>query len=167
MRKGFSIIETLVYISLLAAIFLLFVNFTTGLVRSYGIVKAIRDLDNGALVSMERITREIRGSTTVDMGQTILDTSPGKLVLNQIDSLGATTQTVFLVVNGNLNITISGVDKGSLLPDGVTVTNLKFTKIDSTHSNAIKIDITLRSTRGKITKDENYHSTIIMRGSYK
>ena len=167
MKRGSSLTETIIYISILTIVFVIFMRSTLSLVGSYAQLKAIRDLDTAALVSMERITREIRAASTIDAVQSVLNSNPGKIVINQIDSSGNTTQVGFSVVGSGLDITIGGVDKGNLLPGNVSVTNLQFGQINTSNSSAINVDLTLIDSRGKIITGEKYHSTVIMRGSYR
>ena len=167
MKRGFTLVELIVYVSVLAALLLMFSNSLLAIGRSYGQLKVIRDLDSAATVSMERITREIRSSSAVDLEQSILGTIPGTLVLDQID-VGGNTATIKLnVVDSAVHLWSDDVDEGSLLPMGVTVTKLLFYFIDTGMSKGVKVEMQLGKRIGQVTRTANYYSTIILRGSYK
>ncbi|MBI3632751.1 MAG: prepilin-type N-terminal cleavage/methylation domain-containing protein [Candidatus Vogelbacteria bacterium] len=167
MKRGFTFVELIIYVSVLAVILLVFSNSVLSISRSYGQLKIIRDLDSAAIDSMERVTREIRAAASVDTIQSVLGTNPGVLFLNQVDSNGNNASLKFSVTNSVLHIWQNGADLGSLLPAGVTVRSLVFYLIDTGGSKAVKVEMQLGETKGKVLRYSNYYSTVILRGSYK
>ena len=167
MKRGFSLIEMLIYLSILGAIFTLFTNSLLAISRSYAVLKKLTALDSGAIASMERITREIREATSVDLTQSTLGSNPGVLVLNQVDSFGSTSKLKFSLTNQVLHIARDSTDQGVLLPSSITAPLLIFYSLDSGISKAVKIEMQLRDSEGGATRNQSYYSTVILRGSYK
>jgi hypothetical protein len=115
---------------------------------------------------MERISREIRQSKSVDVVNSTLGSSPGVLQLNSTDSAGTSMIMKFSVLSGALNIYKDNVLIGNLLGQKVSVTSLIFRRVITTNGEAVKIELTLQITSGNVTRSENFYDTIILRGSY-
>ena len=164
--RGFSLIETLVYIAVLSLVSTLFVNTLLAMNRSYAVLETVMMLDRAATAGMERMTREIRAATDVDTLQSTLGVSPGVLTVNQIDETGAVSRAAFSILNEVLHISRDGVDQGSLLPPRIAAESLIFRLIDSGKSKAVKIEMRLLSVAGR-TRSESYYTTVILRGSYR
>ncbi len=167
MKKGFSLIELLIYIAIISMVFGLFTQIVLSVSKSYAEIAVIRNLDTGAISAMERITREVRASSSIDAANTVLGTSPGVLSLNQVDSNGTRSTVLFKTNNQNIQMKRDGNDQGTFLPSGVAVSSLVFSSINSGNSSAVKILMQLVGTSGKITRTKNYYNTIILRGSYQ
>ncbi len=167
MKRGFSLVEMLIYISILSVVLVLFVNSLLAINRSYAVVRAEMTLDNGAIGSIERITREIRGATSVDLAQSVLGVNPSILVLNVLDAVGNTSKIMFSLINQTLHISKDGVDQGVLLVPTITVPKLNFYSLDSGLSKAVKAEIQFENKETGVTRRNSYYSTVILRGSYK
>ena len=167
MKRGFSLFEMLIYVSILSAVLVLFVNSLLAINRSYAVVRAEMTLDNGAISSMERITRGIREATSIDLVQSVFGVNPSILVLNILDTVGNTSKMTLSLINQTLHISKDGVDQGVLLPSTVTVPKLIFYSLDSVSSKAVKIEIQLENKETGVTRRNSYYSTVILRGSYK
>ncbi len=167
MKNGSSLIETMVYVAVLAMVFGVFTSLVLAVNRSYAQIAIIRNLDIAGITVMERITREIRDSSSIDTPNSTFGSTPGILSLKQTDQNGIVSNIIFKVTGQNIQIKVDGVDQGTLLPSGVTVPSLIFRSIDSGKSKAVKIEIQLVAQAGNITRTQNYYATIILRGSYK
>jgi hypothetical protein len=167
MRRGFSLVEVIVYIAVLLMVFGLFTSIILSVNRSYARLAVVRSMDISAISSLERISRVIRSSSSVVTLQSTLGSTPGVLSLNQTTSGGATVNTLFQVVDQNIQIKIDNIDQGTLLPAGVTVSKLVFNLIDSGKSQAISTELQLMVRVGSSTLNETYYSTEILRGSYR
>ena len=167
MKKGFSLIEMIVYIAVLSMVFGVFTGIVLAVNSSYAKIGVVRSLDIAGITSVERMTRTIRASASIDAANSTLGTSPGVLALLGVDASGAPSNAVFQVSNQNIQIKVNGTVQGTLLPAGVTVSSLVFRSINSGKSTAVKIEMQLSGVSGKASRVENYYSTIILRGSYK
>ena len=161
MKKGLSLIETMIYIAILLAVLLLFVNLIISISKSYVTIRMIRKLDLAAVSSMDRITREIRNASNINIAS-LLGINPSKLVLDNANA----TQSAFSVIDNQLHIEIDGIDNGSLLPAGITAPVFNIRRVLTGHSMGVKIEMTLENKEGNNTRDQKYYSTVIIRGSY-
>ncbi len=65
-----------------------------------------------------------------------------------------------------LRVMTGGVDEGQITLSGATVSNLTFTRVQNSISQAIKISLTLQSTVGSKTKTETFYTTAVLRNIY-
>lgn len=145
MQKGTTLIETVIYISILVVIFGIFTSLVLSVSKSYLQLSVERNRDMAAISVMERITREIRASSSADVS------TPGVLVLGNTSFATTSSQ--------NIQISVDNVDQGTLLPTGITVSRLIFDLVDSGRSKAVKMEMRLSG--------QTYYSTIILRGTYR
>lgn len=165
-RRGFTIIETLVYLSILALMLVAVVAVLLNMSRVYNTLTSNRTLNASAVASMERIVREIRQANSIDVANSIFNVNPGKLVLNTTDENGAVTTVEFSVSNGLLAIKQGGNTLGPLNLSSTTVDSLVFRQISTAVSDAVKVELVLTSSYLASSKTERFYSTAILRGSY-
>lgn len=164
-KKGYSIIEMLVYLALFAAISIVVINAYITIFGSFTTTRVNRDLLESGSTTMERISREIRQAKNIDVVNSTLSSSPGVLQLNSTDSGGVAQVIKFSVTSGALNIYKDGTLVGNLLGQNVSVTSLIFRRITTTNGEAIKIELTLQSVQNN-NRSENFYDTIVLRGEY-
>ena len=163
LTKGYSLAEMIIYIAILSIVSILVINTVLSFTRGYRDVMALRMIDHSSLDVMERITRDIRSATQIDNVNSVFGTNPGVLMLVSTVN-GVSTVTKFYLEKGIIKLDINGSYFGPLTLFNTTVNSLVFTKLDSGISNAVKIDMTVSSTAGGVTKTKTYHSTIVLRG---
>ncbi len=163
-QGGFSLIEMLVYVAILASIAVVVVNVAVVLAESYGTLQATRNINISAVTALERVVHDVRVSKNVDVGNSTLGSHPGRLTLTRATTTPTTSE--FYLDNGILKVREDGVVAGSLTNDNTSVTNLVFRHVVSGSIELVKIEATLESTVGTTTKTENFFDSIILRGSY-
>ncbi len=159
-------LEILIYTVILIILMMVVVNVIISMERTYRALSSQTALQSSALTALERMTREIRDSSSVDMGVSVLGSSPGVLQLNTTDDAGAAMTIQFFVSNQTVRIKENGVDSGPLTASTVRVTNLMFRKITTAQSQAVKIDLTLESGTSTSYRQQKFYSTVVLRGSY-
>ena len=164
--RGMTFIELLIYVGILLMITGIVVSTLLALTRSYRTLKAVESIDSAAQISLERMTREIRTATSVDVGLSTLGSSPGVLQLNTLDASQSPTTAKFSMTGQIPHITQAGVDKGPLIASDVRMTSLIFRKITAAESQAVKIEIALESGTSTNYRSESFYTTVVLRGSY-
>ena len=159
-KKGFTVIEILIYASLLALLIVLMANAVASLSHIIGEAKTERTLRSSAEAALERITREVRFAETVNVGLSTLNTNPGTLVLTSINPFTETAQTITISVDGDLvTIQKNAGPVEYLTSDKTTVTSLIFRRIvNGTASESIRAELTVGG--------ENFYTTTVLRRSY-
>lgn len=163
-KSGYSLVEMVIYVAILSAISLVIINMLISFTKSYQTLGALRVAEHSGIDFMERVTREIRGATSVDSANSTLGTSPGVLTLVSTFG-GVSTTTKFYVQNGIIKMDVNGVYFGPLTVSNSSTTNLTFTSLANSVSSAVKVDLTVQGTAGTATRVKSYHSTIILRGN--
>ena len=166
-KNGFSIVEMIVYLSIFMFMSIVVLKSFIVTLSSFNNTRINRELVESSSTVMERISREIRKTKTVNVVNSTLGTSPGILQLDSLNVSGQADSVIrFTVSSGALNIYENGTLIGNLLGQKTTVTNLVFRRIVTTNSEAIKVELTLQVTVGGKTRTENFYDTIISRGGY-
>jgi hypothetical protein len=70
------------------------------------------------------------------------------------------------VVLGRVQFKRAGVVLGNITPEGTSIDNLVFYKIDNGGRQAVRVVVTLRAERGGNTKTETFYLTTALRGAY-
>ncbi|MEK7589965.1 MAG: prepilin-type N-terminal cleavage/methylation domain-containing protein [Patescibacteria group bacterium] len=156
--KGFSLLESLVYMAILSLMTVIIINILVSTAKAYNILRLARSINNSAITSLERMTREIKSADNISMADSTFGTHPGKLKIN----ISADTKE-FYIDNGTLKIKETGVDKGALTLDGVSVDNLVFRNLDNGTSKAVRIEMTLSGTHRNITNTKKFYSFVVLR----
>lgn len=159
-NSGFSLVEMVVYVTLLTLILLALVNIVFSFTKSYEQLGALRAAENTGMNAMERMVRDIHAASSIDVGDSTLSTSPGVLTL----LIGAST-TEFYTSNGEIRVKVDGTDIGPLSVSSAKITSLIFRQIATSTAQAVKIDMTVQGTVGSSVKTKTYHATAILKNS--
>lgn len=163
--RGYTLIEMIIYIAILALISALVINSLAIMIGSFGEARMLSKINSSAETAMERMSREIRSAYDVDQVASVLNSHPGDLTINiQPDPLETAR---FYLESGMLKVSENGATGEPLTSSGLTVSNLIFRLITSgTVSKAVKIEMEIQGTRGNRQFSEKFYNTIILRGSY-
>ena len=162
--RGFSLIEILVYVSILAVITVLVTAGVVQMGRIYGRVRVERRVALAAELSLERITKEIR------LARNVTVVSSSELSLETFEDFEGS----LVEVDPDRSIQLSGdailLDGVALTPDIVTVSSLSFTRLDTTGSivatDAIHIEMTITSSSGDYAVTRTFSTTVLSREGY-
>ncbi len=163
-NSGFTLVEMIIYVFILTIISAVIINMLLSFTSTYRTVVALRIAENSGIDSMERITRDIRAASSVDLSNSILSASPGRLALTTTSG-GVSTTTRFYLNEGILKVDVNGVFVGPLTVSKAQVTSLVFRLLDSGVSQAVRVDMTVQATVGSTVKTKTYHATVILKGS--
>ena len=164
-KRGFTVIEILIYLAMLAMLLGVLITILFGIVNTYQKIEVERDLQVNGAVVMERMLREIRGAVAVDTVNSVLDSSPGVLSLDSLDSVGDPVDIEFSIVSGAISLSRGGVVIGDLTTDDIAIDSFIVRHIDGTNSDGVKIELTLTSSNGDFSDTQNFYITGLLRGS--
>jgi len=165
LQKGHTLVELLIYTTLLVAVSFAVVASIITTQNYLRQTKEYDDLRRSGLVSLERITRLIQNASSVDAGASTFNTHPGKLVL-AVPNVGAGTD-IFEISTSSARITLrkNGGANEDLTGKKISVSNLLFRNITTTKGSAVRVEITLTAT-SPIMRSETFTTTAVLRGSY-
>lgn len=160
-NKGISLIETMVFIGVITFVFIAIVNFFVLFDKGYVVFKTNSNINISAITSMERMTREIKSSGSINVGDSTLGLHPGKLNLNV-----GTSTIEFYIDNNVLKIKKDNITIGALTKSNVFVDKLIFSSVTGVNSQVIRIEMDIRTNVGTTTKTETFISSSVLRGRY-
>ncbi len=159
-------IEMLAYIFILTLLMSVVIYTLITMNNLYRSIKSSARIEATAQIALERMMREIRGASSVDIAQSTLNSSPGQLTLNTIDDNGVATTIQFFLTGQTSRIKEADIDIGPLSSAGVRVVNLTFRRIATSTSEAVKIEMIIESGQGLSYRSSSFYSTAVLRGSY-
>jgi len=153
-KKGFTLIEMLIYIAVLSIIILAVSSFFLWTVRSNTKAKAMRETQDNARRIMEIMTSEIKEAKNIYTPTSIFDSHPGQLSLETTKYLpeGETKSYIdFYLCEERLCLKKESQNPITLTSDQVKVSNLVFTQIVSGEIPSIQIDLRIdfKDTTGR------------------
>ncbi len=165
---GFTLIEAVIYVVAFAIISIALVDVIISINKTYGAIKSTQALETSASDILNGLSRDIRNATSIDSASSTFGVSPGSLGLLSKDNFGNVRAVEYYVDSEKmLQVKENGISVGKLTSSSTPVSSLVFTQVQTNNSTAVKIDLSLQTLKDKATITESFHSTYILRGSYK
>lgn len=166
-NKGFSIVEVIIYFSMLAVISTLVITSIINLFKNYNVIKANQDIEYNAISILDKLTRDARDAESVDIADSSFSVAQGSVSLDIASSTNETvTNSVkFYLENNKIKYMRDGVYFGNLSTNSVTVSNFKIYYITASSSEAIKVELNLEVTPhlNSSAISKNFYTTIQLR----
>lgn len=143
-NKGFSIFETVVYIAMLTVLTVVVMSSLMGLFKSYSVIKVQQDIELSAIQIMDKLTRDIRETTGVVVGQSSFGVPQGALALNVTETSGTDVYSYYSA-SSTLKVSKNGVYLGDLSQPGVLVNSFTLYQIVGTTTKAIRVELNLQA----------------------
>ncbi|MGB8815854.1 MAG: hypothetical protein WCC74_01250 [Minisyncoccia bacterium] len=147
-KTGYGLIEMIVYTAIVAMVMIAIVGVTVTVIKSNKFVEAQHEIENSAILSLGRISREARSSSSVTL------TSPSNANFGN--------STIYLE-SGVIKIN-DGSGTSPLTSSKINVSRLFFTKITSTSSTAIRTEMTLSASSTGWSLSKVFNTTTVLRG---
>lgn len=145
-QKGYTLIEVLIYVVLLAVISLVVLLFINQLLGVNETTRRTREALDNARRSLETISQEIRHADSIYTPTSVFGTNPGQLSLATVRDLPTDenlTYVDFYVDNNSLYLKREGQSTQLLTSEKVKVTNLTFVNNNTGGADAVRISITV------------------------
>lgn len=159
-------VEMLIYIALIALLFGALAAVVSQVSRSERRARAFLDINSAAVSAFSRFSRDIRRATSVDVINSTLAASSGKLALVMKDAQGTSSTTKFYLSDGVVKVDDNGVYSGDVTSDNMEVSNLTFWKFSQGSTTAVRIEMTLAPDASTTVPALNFYGTFVLRGSY-
>ncbi|MFA6273331.1 MAG: hypothetical protein WC673_02485 [Candidatus Paceibacterota bacterium] len=164
-NKGAGLLELLIYIAVLALILVTLINMLLAIGKTYGRLKSSRAIEAVGEVALEQMTREIRKASTVN-DNSILDTSPGKLILDTTDADGNPATMEFSLIGEAIYQRFNDGVFNPLSASSTVITSLIFRSLANGRTAMARVEITTESGEGVAFRSEKFYTTAVLRGSY-
>lgn len=162
--KGISLMETVVYVSLVAFVLVLVAQSVLMLVRTFKEIRSTRDIGNSAIVALDRIAKEVRQADALGTGG-VFGTATSKLVL-LYSGPPAITMEFSLDSNRSLRLIEDGIDIGALTSAGVSVESFWIDQATTGTKTAFRFVLILKDKRNASSGNVTFYGAASMRGLY-
>ena len=166
-KSGFSLIETVVYVALVAVFSVGVIQVLLSETNAWGRARTERNLNDTAMLVMERLSHEIRLAKSVTTGESSLGTHPGVLALQTFSGTSSNDpSSIVIFLDGtDLKIRRDSGPATTLSGNDVTITNLVFYRIASAKSEGVRIELTAQLPWKGIVKEKKLTTAVVLRGS--
>ncbi|MBU1091495.1 type II secretion system GspH family protein [Patescibacteria group bacterium] len=156
---GFTLVEILVYLAILSLLFVSVVGGILAMSRTFNNYKLSKHINSSASLAMERMTREIRGASLIDVAS-VFGSHPGHLILDGVEFFASSTVLVIKRAGEDaMPLTSSDLElSGLIFREVATSTNL--------HSVAVKIELEIKGKSGNYEKVKKFYNTVVLRRGY-
>lgn len=165
-RKGFSLVEVVLYVGLFATLSAISMTSLFQTVKAFNNLRISRDIDDSSVKIMERLTRDIKNATAVDLANSTFGTTPGRLTLSTVNASGTPLMVEYFVTNSSLHIKENNVDVGPLMSEKTNIDALVFYYINTGNTLGIKTELHISSARSSVRDADHFYNTSLIRGSY-
>ena len=170
-HQGFTLLEYVIYIGIVAMVLVAMVDFAWVLLNDQAKQEIAADINDLGVHALDQITYHAQRANSIDPS-TVYNTNPGELILNYDsgpDYIFDTYQENIMVGDSQVTITKLrmeqvGGDQVDLTSERVDVTNFVITDLSGVNSTTINIDLTFESVNpeeSKVYESENSWSTTI------
>jgi hypothetical protein len=164
MKKGFTLVEIVVYVGVLAVVSVLVMNTLLTMTRAGAALREGREIHVSAVGALLRMTRDIRNATSVVVDSSTLGAHPGYLTLEGMDADDAPETTELYLEGGALEMKKNGVVVGPLTPASVFVERLVFNVATTSVSDAVTLELELAAALRYATTSSFFHAGAVTRG---
>lgn len=162
-NKGFSILETVLYVTMLMLLTATVMSSLISLFTSYGVVKVQQDIETSAIQILDKLTRDIRNTTSIILNESAFNVPQGSIALTVVYD-GSNDVYKYYVASGTLKVSKNAVYLGDLSQSGIIVNNFVLRQVtgSSVVDNAIKIELNLQGSLryGSSTISKNFYTTV-------
>ncbi len=153
-QNGYSMVEIIIYLALAVIVSVFVIDNLITLFRNYSLVKQNQEVEYNAINILDKITRDTRDSKNVIVGQSLFEIPQGYVTLNN-----ASGTISFYLENNRIKYMKDGKLIDNLSNKNVSVNNFKIFYINSTTTEAIKIELGINTE----LVYKNFYTTIQLR----
>lgn len=162
-QNGFSLVETLIYISLMTVILFTLISLISSASRTYLLLKSSRNIERSAINVMDSLNDGAIAASKIDIPNTVFDSATGSIALISYDGVRSTTTKIYLS-GAQVLLSQNNAVLGPLTLSDVRVTNLTFRNMTNSTFNGFKIEMTIdNGTSSEKYMSEDFYNSYILR----
>lgn len=164
-NKGYSLVEIIMYASLMTLLVGVIVYVTNMLLVANGVVKATRRVENSAIAFSDKIMRDIRAASDASI-VTSYPYDQDELTLT-IPASGGSRTSRYYREGDRVMVDDNGTQTGPITLSNMRVTSLHFKLMSTTTSKAIKYEVVMEGPTSTPDVSEKFYGTAVLRGFYE
>lgn len=142
--KGFTLVETLIYIAIIGGVIGTFVSFSLNISNTGNKTYSQQEVQANARVAMDMIVKKIKSASSVSTTQSVFGVNPGVLYLTMSSSTLNPTIINLSGVDGQLQIKEGVASTTSITTKQVEITSLIFSNLSASSSREnISVNLTV------------------------
>lgn len=148
-QKGFSLIETILYVVIMAVILTTIALFLLNLLNARAKTRAISEVLAGAYLVEQRLSEAVRHAQAIRTNESVFGSDPGVLSLEMVDA--GRNPTVFSLTanDGQFQVAEAGGAASVVTPDSINVSNLVFTNLTGPDDvGIVQVQFTIQTLAG-------------------
>jgi type II secretory pathway pseudopilin PulG len=162
-KSGFTLVETLIYLAIFILLSAGILDVFFAIQKTNRNVTILNNLNINAVSVLEKITKETREATSVDLANSIFGANSGVLQINTLDDSNVPHIIKFYKDNNLVKMDLDGQYFGPLMTDSATSTALIFTLATSTAGTLIKTELDLISGQEIYQKSDKFYEAVMLR----
>ncbi|MFH1292157.1 MAG: type II secretion system protein [bacterium] len=156
-NKGFTLIETLIYIAIIGGVVASFVSYSMSISFTRNKNYTAQEVQANARLALNLISKTIRSAQSVNVGSSTFGLDPGVLSLSMSSSTLDPSIINLNIDDGILRIQQGGKSPVNITSNKVKITNLIFTNLTASGSQEnIGIDLTVEYANSTGEVEFNY-----------
>ncbi len=145
-KKGFTLIELIIYIAVFVIVITLITGFVFNLIRVQARIKANKEVTENNQRAIETISRHLKHAQGIYLPTSSFDSHPGQISIetseNKPSGEDLTYSDFYLDENNRLCLKQEGADGIPLTSEKIKINNLVFNRlIDSANNQSIRIEL--------------------------
>ncbi len=160
--RGFSLVEVIFYAAIVVILIMTVRNFFFSLNTAYTQSRYSNAEIASITTLLDRLDRAIRNADSIDLLGSTLNASPGVLALNATDDNDLSETIKFYLQNGAVKFDRNGTYVGPLTSADAKVTELIFRRVNTTYSNAIKIELSIQASSTLAVRVDKFYLTVAL-----
>lgn len=164
-ERGVTLIEIIIYFTLLAIMSGVVINSLFSLFSSYGQIKVIQDMETTAILVLDKLNRDIQSAQSVNIAQSSFGIPESYLTLTVPNTTGGTDTIKYYATSSKIKVDKNGAYLGTLSLSSVSVNNFIIRQITSSSTSAFKVELGLQGTARNSTSTiyKNFYTTAQLR----
>lgn len=168
MQRGFTLVELIIYVSIISLIGTAAVHYTLGVSQARNKNEVTQQIQANGRTALQLVSQRIRGATGLNVASSTFDASPGVLTLTFATSTKNPTVIDLTSENGQLRIQEGTTAPVIITPATMQITNLTFTDLTSSSARAnVRVQFTIEyiNPSGDVVYDaaETFQTSVSVR----
>lgn len=165
-NRAFTLVETLVYVSLAVVIIGVLSMMFVQIFGLYKEITIIPKTDRSLLIAIDRMVKDIRTGENIILENSVFGSTSGELFIDSLEN-GSDVDKYYFLDGGRIVYQENGGSQNYLTSNDVFISKFQFEYLTSGISEGVRIEIDANIQKGGETVTKEYEGFAILRQSYE